>query len=292
MDSINNSSETMHEHQHGTLYLEINRDYCPENSSLITDSMIHNAVSRACAFFGMPEIPTHDADGTLVWTNNPADLSDDVFGINRQELMKMGINGEDSLTLIYTHECAHRALQHKNTLNSWEEELACDYFSGLHAGMHNIDISKFEAALGETQGGETHPSGALRAIFIEEGKRVAENMNSKKIEITFDNSFDSFLSFLEEKGNLVTEYMNHDIPDNSETEETHDLKSKHSWIDDRKWHMDEAKKADEEANYHQKEASKAAGRGDYSKAKDHERTAQSYRQKAADHRKSASQCSK
>lgn len=292
MENQTNYIDLTGDSQLGTLLNEVYSEVSAVNDMILPDEMVASAVHRACTFFGLPDAPTINADGTCVWPNNPGDYKDDVFGFNRQELMSIGINGEDSLALIYTHECAHRALQNNSNLNSWEEELACDFFAGLHAGLNHIDVSNFEAALGETPGGESHPAGALRAIFIEEGVRVAEKMASTHDEVTFGNCMDSFMSFLEEKGNLVSEYMEHDVPNDSSVMHLQEGEAKHLWIDDRDWHMKEAQNADHEAEYHEREASRAAGRGDYSKAKDHERSAQSYRQKAADHRRSASQCTK
>jgi hypothetical protein len=97
----------------------------------LPDEMVVNAVRRACKFFGIPEVPIVNAHGACVWPNDTRTYNDDVFGFNREQLMSLGISGEDSLTLIYTHECAHRTLQGAYN-DAWEEELACDFFAGVH----------------------------------------------------------------------------------------------------------------------------------------------------------------
>lgn len=171
----------------------------------LPDEMLLNAVANACEFFGLPEVPVVNAAGTCVWPNDSSTYNDDVFGFNREQLMSLGISGEDSLTLIYTHECAHRTLQSSFT-DDWEEELACDFFAGVHAGMKGINTDNFEASLGQTSGGNSHPNGALRADFIEYGKRIAEEMRDRGIEITYEGCIARLNQHLEDKGGLIAEY--------------------------------------------------------------------------------------
>lgn len=174
----------------------------------LPDEMVVNAVRRACKFFGIPEVPIINAHGACVWPNDTRTYNDDVFGFNREQLMTLGISGEDSLTLIYTHECAHRTLQ--GTYNdAWEEELACDFFAGVHAGMKDMNIDNFEAALGSTGGGITHPNGALRANFIEYGKQVAQDLIARGIEPTYDNCLERLNQHIIEKDGLIAEYRQH-----------------------------------------------------------------------------------
>lgn len=188
-----------------TLMHEVNAEIMATNDLLLPDEMVISAVTRACQFFNLPEVPVIEADGTCVWPNDTTTPNDDVFGFNRVQLMELGISGEDSLTLIYTHECAHRTLQ--NTYNdSWEEELACDFFAGVHAGLHKINIDNFEAALGATMGGASHPAGALRAEFIEYGQQIAAELNSRGVEITYDGCIERLNDHLAEKEGLINEY--------------------------------------------------------------------------------------
>lgn len=181
---------------------------------ILPDEMVVNAVHRACDFFGIPEVPVINAHGACVWPNDTTTYNDDVFGFNRDQLMSLGISGEDSLTLIYTHECAHRTLQGAYN-DAWEEELACDYFAGIHAGIKGMNIDNFEASLGSTPGGETHPNGALRADFIEYGKQVALEMKARGIEPTYDGCLERLNQHITEKGGLIAEYREHFIPNAS-----------------------------------------------------------------------------
>lgn len=233
-------------------YSELNnslRDYA------LPDDMVLNAISRACDFFNLPEVPVYNSESVCVWPKDNATLSDDVFGFNRQELINLGIKGEDSLTLIYTHECAHRALQGKMT-DAWKEELACDFFSGLNAGMNNINLDNVEAALGSTDGGTTHPHGALRAQFIEAGQNLAQEMRQNNEDITFEKCLSKFEQYFQEKSGLIAEYRSRFDPyyfslDN--VSPTSDLEK--GFVNDKDWHLDEARKA--------------AERGDQKAARDH-----------------------
>lgn len=175
------------------------------NESALSDDMVISAVANACAFFGIPEVPVINAQGTCVWPNDPTTYEDDVFGFNREQLMSLGVRGEDSLTLIYTHECAHRTLQSTYT-DGWEEELACDFFAGVHAGMKGMNLDNFEASLGQTPGGDSHPNGALRADFIEYGKHIAEEMQARGVEVTYEGCIARLNQHLEAKEGIIAEY--------------------------------------------------------------------------------------
>lgn len=175
------------------------------NDAMLPDEMVVSAVTKACDFFGIPEVPVINAEGTCVWPNDSSTYDDDVFGFNREQLMELGVSGEDSLTLIYTHECAHRTLQGAFN-DSWEEELACDFFAGVHAGMKGMSIDNFEASLGQLPGSDSHPNGALRADFIEFGQQVAQEMHDRHIEPTYENCLARLNYHLEDKGGLIAEY--------------------------------------------------------------------------------------
>ena len=255
------------------------------NDLILPDDMVIAAVERACDFFNIPEVPVINADGTCVWPNDSTTYDDDVLGFNRAELMSLGISGEDSLTLIYTHECAHRTLQ--GSFNyAWEEELACDFFAGVHAGLHNINTDNFEASLGTTTGGITHPCGALRAEFIEFGQEVASDLQERGVEITYAECIERLNEHLEEKEGLIDEYKSR-IPEDF----IDDLSTKR-FVDDKAWHEKEAKEDLEWANWHRKQAEKATERGDYAAAKDHISRANSYDSDAKSHMRSARSCSK
>ena len=176
--------------------------YLDEDHSL-PDDMAISAIKRACDFFHLPYVPVIHSNGSCVWPNDPNTTIDDVLGFDRNELINLGIVGEDSLTLIYTHECAHRALQSYQNLDPWEHELACDFYAGVHAGLHGIDTENIELALGKTHGSYSHPEGILRADFIKYGEQVAHEMSARHIPLTFEGCLERFNQHLIEKEDMI-----------------------------------------------------------------------------------------
>ena len=162
---------------------------------LLPDEAITAAVSNACDFFGLPEVPIVNSEGVCVWSNDIHSTFDDVIGVNREQLSDMGMISDDSLKLAYTHECAHRALQGYDVYEGPQEELVCDYFAGIHAELNEIDSDQFEKAIGRTTGGETHPDGTLRVEAIEFGKQIAAEMHAQGITPTFEYCLDRFDDF-------------------------------------------------------------------------------------------------
>lgn len=186
-------------------------------SFALPDQMVANSIHQASDFFGIPD-PASSFDssvegmGTSVTNYYPNTYEDDLLRFNRNELMSMGITEKDSFDLVMTHETAHRVFQNTTfdgiNQGSWEEELACDYFAGLRAGMNDIDISDFRDSLANTGGSDTHPAGSLRADFIEHGKEVAEQMRSQGYMPTFDDSMDALRDYLSQKGDEIREAQN------------------------------------------------------------------------------------
>lgn len=165
---------------------------------LLPDAMVQEAVHNACAFFNMPEVPIVNSEGVCVWPNSTETLSDDVFGFSRAQMMEMGISGGDSLTLVYTHECAHRALQDYEGMEGKDKELACDFFAGVHASIADINMEQLSDALGQSMETETHPAGELRVEAMEFGKTVADEMAAQGTPLTFENCMKRFEDFLSE----------------------------------------------------------------------------------------------
>lgn len=265
---------------------QVNVETDTVNDITLSDEMVMTAVYNACEFFNIPNVPIVNAEGTCVWANDATTYDDDVFGLNREELMSLGISGEDSLTLIYTHECAHRTLQSTFT-DPWEEELACDFFAGVHAGMKDMDLDNFEASLGQTSGSSSHPNGALRADFIEYGKQVAEEMQSRGIEVTYEGCIQRLNQHLQEKDGLIVEYRER-FDDSfgmgiTDAETVHTDGEAKGFVNDRAWNEKQANENFENARWHEKEAERAAERGDHSVANDHLRTARSYNSKGNDY---------
>lgn len=265
------------------------------NDKILPNEMVLAAVTNACEFFGLPEVPVVNAQGTCMWPNDSSTCDDDVLGFNRAQLISLGISGEDSLTLVYTHECAHRTLQGAYN-DAWEEELACDFFAGVHAGMKGININNYEASLGQISGSASHPHGALRADFIEYGERVAQEMKDRGVEITYENCIQHLNQHLIEKDGLIAEYRDR-IDDGSigltDNESVHiEGEAKGLFVDDRAYHLREAQTAKENAEWHHKRANEAIDRGDLSAARDHNSRAEIYQREYKEHLNSASKCSK
>ena len=78
-----------------------------------------------------------------------------------------------------------------------------------------MNIDNFEASLGATEGGETHPNGALRADFIEFGKQVAQELIADGIEPTYSNCLARLNQHIEEKSGLIAEYRQRFAPNAS-----------------------------------------------------------------------------
>lgn len=74
---------------------------------LISNEEITAAVSNACNFFGLPEVPIVDSEGICVWPNDVHTIFGEVLGFSCEQLSDMEIVSDDSLKLAYIHEwCA------------------------------------------------------------------------------------------------------------------------------------------------------------------------------------------
>lgn len=183
----------------------------------LPEQMVENSIHQASDFFGIPD-PALSFDssaegmGTSVTNYYPDTYQDDLLRFNRNELMSMGITEKDSFDLVMTHETAHRVFQNTQfegiNQGSWEEELACDYFAGVRAGMNDMDISDFRDSLANTGGSDTHPAGDLRADFIEFGKEMAEQMRSMGQTPTFEDSMNALRDYLGQKADEIHEAQN------------------------------------------------------------------------------------
>lgn len=170
---------------------------------MMPDAMITEAVGNACDFFNLPEAPIVNTDGVCVWPNDTQTTLDDVFGLNREQLEDLGITSPNAVTLAYTHECAHRALQGYEGIEGKTEELACDFFAGIHSELNDIDSEQFEKALGSMSESESHPDGSLRVEAVEFGKQVAADMTAQGITPSIASCMDRFDDFMEEHENEI-----------------------------------------------------------------------------------------
>lgn len=151
-------------------------DVRSELGSSLTDDMIMQSVSDASDFFHIDEpFGVAESDTIGVYPLNPYTLNDDVLVFNYDQFMEMGISQQDGLDMVMTHEMAHRALQGMDTgFDSHQEELCCDFFAGVRAGLNGMDVGQFENALADTVECDTHPDGADRVEAIEAGVEYAK----------------------------------------------------------------------------------------------------------------------
>lgn len=168
--------------------------------SEFTDEMIAHSVQTASDFFHIdnPESIYTSPLSTGVFLNNSDSIDDDILNIDIQQLKNLGISSQDSLDLVTTHETTHRMLQGMEELvfSTHQEELCCDFMSGVRAGLNGIDVSQMEKSLMKTIGGETHPSGDMRVDALREGidfaiSYIHDNLTSP----TFDDCINHFRQF-------------------------------------------------------------------------------------------------
>lgn len=173
--------------------------------SVLPTEMVAQSALEAGRFFGLPDpnaiIPA-DQTCMMNWMKNS--FFDDVIGFNQQELIGLGITTKEGVDLVMAHEAAHRIFQDaqfSGVLNgAWEHELAADYMAGVRAGIQGINTEEFEVAM-SGPGAHSHPSGNLRADFIEEGKAFVETWRAdhKGVDPTFEDC----------KANLFSELHDH-----------------------------------------------------------------------------------
>ena len=154
----------------------------------LSDEDIRDAIKSACDFFNIPQPRmiqdlTNQAGGQTMFVNwDRGSYYDD--------------DSKEAFSLVMTHECAHRVLQRTQFYGpnngAWEQELCCDYFMGVRAGLWNMDVSKVTMGLIATSGSQTHPEGTLRALFIRYGKYHVKEMQQQGIPLTIQNLITEF----------------------------------------------------------------------------------------------------
>lgn len=153
------------------------------NEAVLPTDMVAQSALDASRFFGIPDpnaiIPL-DQTCMVNWMKNS--FFDDVIGFNQDELIGLGITTKNGVDLVFAHEMGHRLFQDTKfdgvLDGAWEHELAADYMAGIRAGIQNINTEEFEAAL-SGPGAYSHPSGNLRADFINEGKEFVEEWRNE-----------------------------------------------------------------------------------------------------------------
>ena len=217
------------------------------NGFNLADEDIAQSVHEASAFFNMEDpVVISESWTTGVMTNSPDSPQDDVLIFNREQMSEMGITDKMGFDLVMTHEAAHRALDGLElNFNSHQEELCCDFMSGVRAGLNGLDEHKMELSLGKTDESLSHPGGIERVIAIEKGVAYAQKYMSEH-----GGDAPSFQSCLDEfNGSSICERAASDICTYS------DPSTLSSFVNDRDWHI--------------KEAEAALSRGDMTSYKDH-----------------------
>lgn len=172
----------------------------------LPDDVVENAVHEACNFLHMNDLDIQGAKLTGVYVNDPTTLSDDILGLNRQQLLDMGVHDEKTLSLICTHEAAHCLLQNLSSthcLTNWQTELSCDAFMGARAAVEGLDLETVKATLCDTEASPTHPDGQLRLHYIDVGRQIGEDLKNHGIAITADNIMERLSTYLHEDADQI-----------------------------------------------------------------------------------------
>lgn len=179
-DSINTAESFLH-HYGGSLTID----------------EVNESIQSASDFFNM-DSPMVVSEGwtTGVFNRNLTTVNDDVLIFNPDQLQSMGITEKEGLDLVMTHENTHRALQGLNTgFSEHQEELCCDYMSGVRAGLNSMNTEQMVNSLAETPETMTHPAGKLRVEAIQEGQAFATNFLAEHGHApTFDDCLEHFKS--------------------------------------------------------------------------------------------------
>lgn len=177
-DSINSAESFLH-HYSGSLTLD----------------EVNASIQSASDFFNM-ESPMIVSEGwtTGVFNRNLTTVNDDVLIFNPDQLQSMGITEKEGLDLVMTHENTHRALQGLETgFSDHQEELCCDYMSGVRAGLNSMDTEQMINSLASTPETITHPAGELRVEAIQEGQDFATKFLAENGQApTFNDCLEHF----------------------------------------------------------------------------------------------------
>lgn len=183
-------------------WLESAKMYCGES---LTDDMIQQSVHEASDFFHIDDpmiVAEYDTTGVLL--NGSGTFNDDILVFSREQMNDMGITGKETFDLVMTHEATHRMLQGINSdMNAHQEELCCDFMSGVRAGLNGMDFSGMQESLAISPESDSHPAGISRVYSIKEGAEFAEVYSATHGQPpTFSECLEHF------KENVMTEATN------------------------------------------------------------------------------------
>lgn len=230
----------------------------------LTDEVVAQSVHEASVFFGMDDpVNVYEDWTTGVMTNMSWTENDDVLIFSRDQMHEMGITDKEGFDLVMTHEGAHRMLQGMHDLTGFDphqEELCCDYMAGVRAGLNDMDFTKMESSLADSEESDSHPGGAARVEAIETGVEYAHDfMNKFHRAPTFSECLEHF-----EHTDVYAQAGGHvDINLSPETQ--------HAYAE-----PDDLEKAQNEHHL----AELAAERGDFAEMREHKRLEEFYIQRA------------
>lgn len=167
---------------------------------------IREGIQSACDFFNIPfprmvQDLTNQPNGQTMFMNwDRGSYYDDVLCYNILQLKELSVDTKEAFSLVMTHECAHRIFQNMNfsgpNNGSWEQELACDFFMGVRAGLWNMDTSNVVMGLVRTEGSPSHPTGTLRAMIINFGKYRAVQMRDMGLPLNIQSLMNEYYGFM------------------------------------------------------------------------------------------------
>ena len=187
----------------------------------LSDEEVAQSVHEASAFFNMDDpMIIKEYGSTGVRTGLPFTENDDILYFSRQQLQDMGITDKQGFDLVMTHEGTHRMLQSfSDTLSPHQEELCCDYMSGVRAGLNDMDIISIEQALAEQPEGSVHPVGTMRIEAISQGRQFAEQYYADNGHApTFEDCYERFCETFPENHFVAEDHDMDDIKEYTQSE--------------------------------------------------------------------------
>jgi hypothetical protein len=130
---------------------------------------------------------------------------------NWEMLKKAGINNQNAFELVVTHELAHRYFKDQIlglcANESWSQELACDYMTGVIACEQNLATGKYKWVVGSMYCSKSHPPGEIRKKVVTYAVEYYKDMLSRNEDITLQNCLDGFTVFMMMNGGEIQRAM-------------------------------------------------------------------------------------
>ena len=272
--------------------LDFTDDSLHDDTTVYVDhTEVIESAYRASDFFNIDApCDIHEDWTTGVYLEGNDTATDDIIIYNSDQLEQMNLTDGDSLDLVMTHEAAHRALNNAGiNLPSHQEELCCDYFMGIRAGLNDMDTDRIEDSLADVEGNDIYPDGDERATAVELGEQFArEYYHTHGHAPTLEECLRNFAQDIHGISNETAIIGEENISDNL-IDESSDIKG---FTDDRAYHLRKAETAEEWAEWHHKKANEAIEKGDLAAARDHDSRAAGYEKSYKEHIAASKKCTK